>query len=406
MSQVRSYQLDRRSYNVQNNLKPGYWLDMREDTGDWRIARVISVGKEPSGKYSVTVRMDGYSSKYTDKIKLPTESLAPLHRWTPPYTGPPKRCDRDELVLTVDLLLQHRDRMDKVARLEEPLDCEYISQYVRAELYIFIDTMLAQPVHLKEKDYKEVMNFLQTYVRLAVQIIRNGLEIVGELGDYLRDLSWFTVHPKLAYLLCSIELIDSLGNLVRTNNTRFKFHKEHQDVADREEVLSKLKAYMIENGVLEVSNQLLNVKLGDRTLPWCLRKGALTMLHLLGSQPELPEFDIRDAADLFDLIFFFGDHYPQELVEARHISLIFELIYSTNFERKLKGLNELKNLIDKTQLRARTEKLTTVLRDRNLVDYLTDNNNFNSELFKRSTPVFEFCIRQKCFRNEHLDRIV
>ena len=82
-----------------------------------------------------------------------------------------------------------------------------------------------------------------------------------------------------------------------------------------------------------------------------------------------------------------------DVVENRQINLIFELIDATVFERKLKGLNELKNLIDKCTLRYRTERLTTVLRERNLVDYLTDNNSFNSELFRRSTPVFEFCIK-------------
>jgi hypothetical protein len=56
---------------------------------------------------------------------------------------------------------------------------------------------------------------------------------------------------------------------------------------------------MIESGLIDVSNQLLNAKIGDRTLPWCLRKGALLMLHLLGNNPDLPEFDIRDANDIF-----------------------------------------------------------------------------------------------------------
>lgn len=116
MSQVRNYQAERRNYHVQNQLKPGYLLDMHEDTGDWRVGRVVTVGKEASGKYYVMVRSDGFSSKYTDKIKLPTESLAPLHRWTPPYTGPLKRCDRDELVLTAEMLAQHTNRMEKIAK--------------------------------------------------------------------------------------------------------------------------------------------------------------------------------------------------------------------------------------------------------------------------------------------------
>lgn len=73
---------------------------------------------------------------------------------------------------------------------------------------------------------------------------------MGEVAEYLRDLSWFTVHPKLAYLLCSIELMDSLANLIRVGSSRFKFHYCHQDVAEKEEVIvSKLKAYMVENGL-------------------------------------------------------------------------------------------------------------------------------------------------------------
>lgn len=73
------------------------------------------------------------------------------------------------------MMLQHRDRLEKIAKLEEPLDCEYLNQYVRGDLYAFIDTILAQPIRLKEKDYKEVMNFLQLYIRMAAQIIRKGL---------------------------------------------------------------------------------------------------------------------------------------------------------------------------------------------------------------------------------------
>lgn len=75
--------------------------------------------------------------------------------------------------------------------------------------------------------------------------------------------------------------------------------------------MRKLKTFMVESGVLDVSNLMLGAKLGDRTLPWCLRKGALTLVHLLSSTPpDLPEFDIRDAGDLFELFGYFGELYP------------------------------------------------------------------------------------------------
>lgn len=111
---------------------------------------------------------------------------------------------------------------------------------------------------------------------------------------------------------------------------------------------------MIEVGLMQVCGQLLQVRLGDRNLPWCLRKGALQLLHLLGNQVELPQFDLRDAQDIYELFGYFGELYPQDVIEARQIALTFELIFSTSFDRKLKGLNELKNLIDRNSFRSKS----------------------------------------------------
>lgn len=76
-------------------------------------------------------------------------------------------------------------------------------------------------------------------------------------------------------------------------------------------------------------------------------------MHLLGNPIELPQFDLRDAQDVYELFGFFSEFYTPEVIETRQIGLTFELIYSTNFERKLKGLNELKNLIDRNAMRAK-----------------------------------------------------
>jgi hypothetical protein len=104
-----------------------------------------------------------------------------------------------------------------------------ITQYLRGDLYVFIDTILSQPVRLREKEYRDVMAFLQNYVRLGAEIIRNGLAFLQDIGEYLKDLSFYTVHPKLAYLLASIELLDSFANLIRPNSSapRLRFHLAH-----------------------------------------------------------------------------------------------------------------------------------------------------------------------------------
>lgn len=118
-TEPRNYQNDRKNYALVNYFRVGYWLDVHGDTDDWQVGRILKVWKEAqSGKFFIEVRLDGWSSKYIEKIKLPSDSLAPLHRYSNSYTGPMKRTDREELVLTTELLLLHRDKLDRFARLD------------------------------------------------------------------------------------------------------------------------------------------------------------------------------------------------------------------------------------------------------------------------------------------------
>lgn len=41
------------------------------------------------------------------------------------------------------------------------------------------------------------------------------------------------------------------------------------------------------------------------------------------------------------------------------------------------------------------------IKDKNLVGYFLDNNNFNSELFKRSLVVLEYAYKSNLFTKEH-----
>lgn len=78
-------------------------------------------------------------------------------------------------------------------------------------------------------------------------------------------------------------------------------------VGDREDVvILKLKNVMISNGVEQLSEKILNLKMGDRTLPWSIRKEALNLLKMLGNNVELPQFDPRDANEIFELLPFFS----------------------------------------------------------------------------------------------------
>lgn len=81
MSQLKNYTNEKKAYSNISLFKPGYWIDLKEGS-EWRVARILSVVKEFTGKYYITTRMDGWSEKYKDKVRILSDSIAPFRKYT------------------------------------------------------------------------------------------------------------------------------------------------------------------------------------------------------------------------------------------------------------------------------------------------------------------------------------
>ena len=75
------------------------------------------------------------------------------------------------------------------------------------------------------------------------------------------------------------------------------------------------------------------------------------------------------------------------MLDKKQIELILNLVITGNFESRLKGMNELKKIVDEVS-RSRRDILREQLPKTNLLMFLTENSNFNGEIFKRSIPIF------------------
>lgn len=91
--------------------------------------------------------------------------------------------------------------------------------------------------------------------------------------------------------------------------------------------------------------------------------------------------------------------------EKKSLELIVNLILNGNFEGRLRGLNELKKIIDYVSIR-RKDTILNEFKSKDLLNFLIDNKNFNPELFKRSLPVFEFCAKNQLLKENHLMQIL
>lgn len=86
--------------------------------------------------------------------------------------------------------------------------------------------------------------------------------------------------------------------------------------------------------------------------------------------------------------------------------LIFNLIINGNFEGKLIGLNEIKRLITSYSGYKKESTILDLIKSKNLIGFFLDNNNFNSELFKRSLIVFEYAYKNKLFTKEQFPLVL
>ena len=75
------------------------------------------------------------------------------------------------------------------------------------------------------------------------------------------------------------------------------------------------------------------------------------------------------------------------MLDKKQIELTLNLVITGNFESRLKGMNELKKMVDEVS-RSRRDILREQLPKTNLLMFLTENSNFNGEIFKRSIPIF------------------
>ena len=67
--------------------------------------------------------------------------------------------------------------------------------------------------------------------------------------------------------------------------------------------------------------------------------------------------------------------FSPEIVESKQIELIITLITSGNFEGKLKGLNEMKKIVE--DIRMKPKVLQEHISKANLLEVLTENSSFN-----------------------------
>jgi hypothetical protein len=112
--------------------------------------------------------------------------------------------------------------------------------------------------------------------------------------------------------------------------------------------------------------------------------------------------EITEALDTLDYLWnknAFSDQKKSEL----EIELILLHIKIGNFEGKIRGLSELRYILENHWKKEEfKDKILTPF----LLSSLTDSSTFNTEIFKRSIPIFEAAAKYDLLTNDILTRII
>ena len=142
--------------------------------------------------------------------------------------------------------------------------------------------------------------------------------------------------------------------------------------------------------------------------PWSVKKEVLILLKTLKPETEFPTIaDNKEILEVLDFLSYFKskESFPSDFLDKKQVELIVNLVISGNFESRLKGMNELKKIVDEVS-RGRRDILREFIVKTNLLIFLTENSNFNGEIFKRSIPIFEFAQKSEMLTDDILNRIL
>lgn len=172
---------------------------------------------------------------------------------------------------------------------------------------------------------------------------------------------------------------------------RTNFHYLNRTKLSVEESIKELKDCLVKHDLVAICTSIMEFANPPyKGYPWSVKKEVLTLLKTLKPETEFPAMsDNKEILELLDYMSYFKskEAFPSEMLDKKQIELTLNLVITGNFESRLKGMNELKKVVDEVS-RSRRDILREQLPRTNLLMFLTDNSNFNGEIFKRSIPIF------------------
>ena len=186
------------------------YVDAKDSVGKWCVGQIVELDESRS---VARVHYDGWSEKHDEYISLLSDKIAPFRYFTNNYTGQVISAYRDfhfNSALNEKFKKELKDILENGFEvLETP---RKVTQYIRGELYFYVDSMLSLHLNTTTKELPKIYEFM----RYVYQIVQLWLKLFPSklFKNYKHSLKYkklYLIDFDTSLSRCGYELIDILA---------------------------------------------------------------------------------------------------------------------------------------------------------------------------------------------------
>jgi ubiquitin C-terminal hydrolase len=427
-------------------LDKGLYVDAKDSVNSWCAAKIID--SEPE---RVKIHYEGWSEKWEIWLPVKSDKLAPFRLHSRRYTGQNKLAIRD-WVLSEAELVRIEASLSALTSSGYAWPAQSITQFLRGELFIAIDCVMTWPYSNKTEFIRSV-KFLDTVLDFTVNWLQFIVPLFHKYNSapqaFLTDaeVAIVAAWPEVNFILLRLFGDDSrctaffkvvnyvpqdyqpsditTMNSERVSKTLLYFGNRFAKMGGLDIVLGIL---LLQEDEVRPSLEFLQslpifsfVSYFSRAYaPGFLAKMKAALLWRLEnfSLKELKEYNrdivgalVRTLAVLSK----FTDNRvnQQEIVELWELNLTLKLVACPLLEKRVKGMNELNEIINRVKAKPSDYRTTRWLTATSLMGWIETNQlvellfseKSHLELIRRASDVMTFISSCNKLTERHLDLI-
>ena len=417
----------------------GRYIDAKDSSNHWCTARVVDLDST-----SLLLHLDGWSAKWDERVSLKSSRLAPFRRYSSAGQGVPVSPVREEWVFSVQEVVSVQGRVRLLCESEMQVGSAYeATQFLRGELFVLVDCLLTRS--FQPAEVHTVLQFLASVIDLVLCYLQLP-EVYTHLSAGQATPELYLTDTNVAVALAYSDLITTLERVMGGEERTSRFFKTHNEAPRDYEPgpetiwnrqysrsLLYLGSYFAKKGGFRVLLDLVSRSEPRVPLEVLARfpvflftrflqpKALFSFIQewksaLLARLNSLSERDLKDLSkDLTQRLLSSLQSVLQqsdksagpEVAEELEMKLALQLLRAQALERRLRGLNDFRELIQRMQPRAGGKKmakqrLVAYMQEQNLL-YTLIADRPHAELLRRSADLFVFMAEARLLTTAHID---